>query len=179
MGAYFTAYVAYTKVYPVYIKARKLLLGSSTRLTEKVRLQNREIHVLITHHRNLSSSFHLTTFTTKNTIARGLRAAVVIKDFIIKALEAYRVVKLNHVSNTDPPWRCIVFLRLMLLVVEILLIILRSMGTGHSVECSASAKCIIKCMGRRVLGYSRLFTVSFFLSLACLVTFHQQIQLKY
>jgi len=38
-------------------------------------------------------------------------------------------------------------LRLMLLVVEILLIILRSIGTVHSVECSASIKRMIKCMG--------------------------------
>jgi hypothetical protein len=75
----------------------------------------------------------LATFTTKNTIAGGLRAAVVIKDFVVKALEAHRVVKLDRASNTGLLRRCVVFLRLMLLVVEILLIILRSMGTGHSV----------------------------------------------
>lgn len=71
----------------------------------------------------------MTTFTTKNTIARGLRAAVVIKDFIVEALEAYRVVKLDRASNTGLLRRCIVFLRPILPVVEILLIILRSMGT--------------------------------------------------
>ena len=59
----------------------------------------------------------------------------------------------------------------MLLIVEVLLIILRSMGTGHSIEYSASVKCMIKCMGARVLGYSRLFAVSFFLSLACHVRY--------
>jgi len=72
-------------------------------------------------------------------IARGLRAAVVIKDFVIKALEAYRVVKLNCASNAGLLRRYIVFLGLMLLVVEILLIILRSIGARHNVECSAAA----------------------------------------
>jgi hypothetical protein len=98
------------------------------------------------------SSFRLAAFTTKNTIARGLRAAVVIKDFVVKALEAHHVVKLDRASNTGLLRRCVVFLRLMLLIVEILLIILRSMGTGHSIECSVSAKCMMKCMGERVLG---------------------------
>jgi hypothetical protein len=76
------------------------------------------------------------------------------------------VVKLDRASNAGLLRRCIVFLRLMLLVVEILLIILRSMGTGYSVECSASAKCMMKCMGGEEFWYSRLFAVSFFLSLA-------------
>jgi len=62
------------------------------------------------------------------------------------------VVKLNRASNTGLLRRCIVFLRLMLPVVEILLIILRSMVTGHSVECSASANCIIKCVGGESFG---------------------------
>ena len=84
------------------------------------------------------SSFRLATFTTKNTIARGLRAAVVIKDFVVKALEAHHVVKLDRASNTGLLRRCVVFLRLLLLIVEILLIILRSMGTGHSIERSVS-----------------------------------------
>ena len=80
------------------------------------------------------------------------------------------MVKLNCASNAGLLRRYIVFLGLMLLVVEILLIILRSIGARHNVECSAAAKCMRKCMGGGVLGYSRLFAVSFFLSMACLVT---------
>jgi len=52
----------------------------------------------------------------------------------------------------------------MLLVVEILLIILRSIGASINVECSAAAKCMRKCMGGGVLGYSPLIAVSFFVN---------------
>ena len=93
------------------------------------------------------SSFYLATFTTKNTIARGLQAAVVIKDFIIKALEAHYVVKLNRASNTGLLQRCIVFLRFMPLIIEMLLLILSGVGIRHSGECSVSTQCIIKYIG--------------------------------
>ena len=72
------------------------------------------------------------------------------------------MVKLDRASNTGLLRRCIVFLGLMLLVVEILLIVLRSIGVRHDVGCSAAAKCMRECMGDGVLGHSRLFAVLFF-----------------
>ena len=76
------------------------------------------------------------------------------------------MVKLDRASNTGLLRRCVVFLRLMLLVVEILFIVLRSMGTGHSVECSASTKCMMKCMGGEFWG-TLAYLQSYFFGHSC------------